>query len=177
MEVSEKILAKARRIKLILMDADGVLTEGKVTYGNGNLELKSFDVKDGAGIELARKAGIKTGIISGRQSGALQRRAKELRIDEVHQKVINKVEVYKQILGRYSLRDEEVAYIGDDILDLPLLLRVGLSAAVADAHPEVKKRVDLVTTSTGGRGAVRELVELILRAQGRWDSILQEFLS
>ena len=177
MEVSEKILAKARRIKLILMDADGVLTEGKVTYGNGNLELKSFDVKDGAGIELARKAGIKTGIISGRQSGALQRRAKELRIDEVHQKVINKVEVYKQILGRYSLRDEEVAYIGDDILDLPLLSRVGLSAAVADAHPEVKKRVDLVTTSTGGRGAVRELVELILRAQGKWDTIVQDFLS
>ncbi|MDH5406191.1 MAG: HAD hydrolase family protein [Candidatus Aminicenantes bacterium] len=177
MEVSEKILAKARRIKLILMDADGVLTEGKVTYGDGNLELKSFDVKDGAGIDLARKAGIRTGIISGRQSGALQRRAKELRIDEVHQKVINKVEVYKEILGRYSLRDEEVAYIGDDILDLPLLLRVGLSAAVADAHPEVKKRVDLVTTSTGGQGAVRELIEFILRAQGRWDTIVQEFLS
>ncbi|MFB0518724.1 MAG: KdsC family phosphatase [Acidobacteriota bacterium] len=177
MEVSEKILAKARRIKLILMDADGVLTEGKVTYGDGNLELKSFDVKDGAGIDLARKAGIKTGIISGRQSGALQRRAKELRIDEVHQKVINKVEVYKEILGRYSLRDEEVAYIGDDILDLSLLSWVGLSAAVADAHPEVKKRVDLVTTSTGGRGAVRELVELILRAQGKWDTIVQEFLS
>lgn len=177
MEVSEKILAKARRIKLILMDADGVLTEGKVTYGDGNLELKSFDVKDGAGIDLARKAGIKTGIISGRQSGALQRRAKELRIDEVHQKVINKVEVYKEILGRYSLRDEEVAYIGDDILDLPLLSRVGLSAAVADAHPEVKKRVDLVTTSTGGQGAVRELIEFILRAQGRWDTIVQEFLS
>ena len=177
MEVSEKILAKARRIKLILMDADGVLTEGKVTYGDGNLELKSFDVKDGAGIDLARKAGIRTGIISGRHSGALQRRAKELRIDEVHQKVIDKVVVYKEIVGRYSLRDEEVAYMGDDILDLPLLSRVGLSAAVADAHPEVTKRVDLVTTSTGGQGAVRELIEFILRAQGRWDTIVQEFLS
>ncbi len=177
MEASEKILTKARRIKLILMDADGVLTEGKVTYGYRDLELKSFDVKDGAGIDLARKAGIRTGIISGRHSGALQRRAKELRIDEIHQKVIDKVEIYKEIVGKYSLRNEEVAYIGDDILDLPLLSRVGLSAAVADAHTEVKKRVDLVTTSLGGRGAVRELVELILRAQGKWDNILQEFLS
>jgi len=177
MEISQIISAKARRIKLVLMDADGVLTEGKVTYGDGNMELKSFDVKDGAGIDLARMAGIKTGIISGRESRALQRRAKELKIEEVHQRVINKVEIYKEILGRCSLRDEEVAYIGDDILDLPILLRVGLSAAVADAHPEVKKRVDLVTTSTGGRGAVRELIELILQAQGRWDTMLEEFLS
>lgn len=176
MDVSQVILAKARRIKLILMDADGVLTEGKVTYGDGNLELKSFDVRDGAGIELARMAGIKTGVISGRESAALQRRAKELKIEEVHQRAINKVKVYQEILERHSLRDEEVAYIGDDILDLPILLRVGLSAAVVDAHPEVKERVDLVTTSPGGKGAVRELIELILQAQGSWDTILQQFL-
>ncbi len=176
MKVWGKILVKARRIKLILMDADGVLTEGQVTYGDGNLELKSFDVKDGAGIELARMAGIKTGVISGRESTALHRRAKELGIEEVHQSVTNKAEVYKEILEKYSLWDEDVAYIGDDILDLPILMRVGLSAAVADAHPEVKKRVDLVTTSPGGKGAVRELVELILRAQRKWKDMLEQFL-
>jgi len=176
MEVSQIILAKARRIRFILMDADGVLTEGKVTYGDGNLELKSFDVKDGAGIELARRSGVKIGIITGRESMALLRRAKELGIEEVHQRVMKKAEVYKDILQRNSLRDEEVAYIGDDILDLPILLRVGLSAAVADAHPEVKKRVDLVTTFPGGKGAVRELIELILQSQGKWDAMLEEFL-
>jgi len=176
MRISRGILAKARRIKLILMDADGVLTEGKVTYGDGNLELKSFDVKDGTGIELARMAGIKTGVISGRKSAALHRRANELGMEEIHQSVINKAELYKEILKRYSLWDEEVAFIGDDILDLPILLQVGLSAAVADAHPEVKKRVDLVTTSPGGRGAVREFIELILRAQKRWKDMLEQFL-
>jgi len=176
MRISLRILAKAKRIKLILMDADGVLSEGQVTYGDGNLELKSFDVRDGAGIELARMAGIKTGVISGRESAALYRRAKELGIEEIHQSVINKAEVYKKILEKYSLWDEDVAYIGDDILDLPILLQVGLSAAVADAHPEVKKRVNLVTPSPGGRGAVRELVELILRAQKKWKGLLKQFL-
>ncbi|MBI4641220.1 MAG: HAD-IIIA family hydrolase [Candidatus Tectomicrobia bacterium] len=158
------------------MDVDGVLTDGQITFDSRGNEFKSFDVKDGQGIALAHQAGLKTAILTGRSSSIVSRRAEELGIKLVFQNVRKKIEVYEQILREQRLKDEEVAYIADDLNDLPLLSRVGLPIAVADAALEVKSRAVLVTKTCGGRGAVREAIESILRAQGKWETIVKHAL-
>ncbi len=167
--------SRARRVALILMDVDGVLTDGRVTYIGDRGEAKSFDVRDGTGLRLAREAGLGTGIISGRGGAAALRRASELDLDEIHLKVRDKLAKYEAILRRRSLTDGQVCYIGDDVLDLPILERAGLPVAVADAHPEVLRRTRFVTRAPGGRGAVREVIDAILRAQGIWKDLLRRF--
>ena len=168
---------KASKIKLLLFDVDGVLTDGKVVLHADGSESKSFDIKDGTGIVWAQRAGLTVGILSARTSAATSQRAAQLGITLIHQGVKSKLDTYDQIADSLLLEDEQVAYMGDDVLDLPVLLRVGLAAAPADAVETVRSRVHWVSRCQGGAGAARELIELILRAQGRWDSLVASYLS
>ena len=170
------IQAKASRIKLLLFDVDGVLTDGKILLHADGTESKRFDIKDGTALVWAQRAGLTVGFLSARTSAATAQRASQLGVALVHQGVASKLEAYEQILRGLALTDGQAAYMGDDVMDLPVLMRVGLSAAPADAADEVRARVDWVSPARGGDGAARALVELILRAQGRWDSLLASYL-
>ena len=167
--------SRARRVTLILMDVDGVLTDGRIRYADGGGEIKTFDARDGAGLVLARRAGLRTGLISGRGGPAVRRRAIELGLSEIHLRTKDKLAAYLGILKAGDLEDSQVCYIGDDLVDLPVLARAGLAVAVADAHAEVRRRVEFVTTARGGRGAVREVIDAVLQAQGRWDEVVGWF--
>jgi 3-deoxy-D-manno-octulosonate 8-phosphate phosphatase (KDO 8-P phosphatase) len=169
------LLERARKTRLLMMDVDGVLTDGRIIQDGHGHELKVFDVKDGHGIVMAHRAKLRTALISGRESGTVTRRAEELGIELVFQKIWNKLEVYEKILVATELTHDEVAYVGDDLVDIPLLRRVGLAVAVADAVDEVKAAAHLVTQRPGGQGAVREVIELILRAQGHWDKLIERY--
>jgi 3-deoxy-D-manno-octulosonate 8-phosphate phosphatase (KDO 8-P phosphatase) len=161
------IQSKAKKIKLLLLDVDGVLTDGRILLDNQGNEQKAFHVRDGHGIKMAQKAGITVGIITGRVSEVVNIRARELGIKEVHQGAHEKIGVYDSILGKYGFRDEEVAYMGDDIVDVDIFKRTGLAVAVEDADLSVKPHVDMITKKAGGRGAVREFINLILKHQGK----------
>jgi len=167
--------AKASRIRLLLFDVDGVLTDGTVVMHADGSESKGFHIRDGAAIVWAQHAGLTVGLLSARSSGATAHRAAQLAVRIVEQGVKSKLTTYEQIIREARVEDAEVAYMGDDLLDLPVLSRVGLSAAPADAAAEVRERVDWVSAIDGGRGAVRELIELVLRAQQRWDGVLGEY--
>ena len=171
MELSEKI----QKIRLILMDVDGVLTDESIIYGQFPEELKIFNVKDGLGIKLAKAAGLAVGIITSRTSDALQRRIKELGIELVYQGQKNKYDAYRKIQKDIFLTDEQIAYIGDDLPDLVILRKAGFSVAVENACEEVKKSVDFITNKPGGKGAVRDTIEMILRTQGKWDAVVAGF--
>lgn len=166
-----KIRRKAQRIKLLLLDVDGVLSDGRIVVDNEGEEMKYFDARDGHGIRLLARAGIEVGLLTGRSSRVVTHRARDLGIRMVYQKVFNKVDVYQKIKRRKRLTDLEVAYVGDDIVDLPVLRRVGLSIAVRDAWKGLKNKVDYVTEQKGGRGAVREVAEMLLHAQGKWGEV------
>jgi 3-deoxy-D-manno-octulosonate 8-phosphate phosphatase (KDO 8-P phosphatase) len=167
---------RARRIKLIAMDVDGVLTDGAIFLGNNGEELKAFNVHDGMGITLAHQAGLYTAIITGRESEIVRRRGEELKIVDIHQKISNKAECVKGLLEKYKLTLEEVAFIGDDLNDVPLFLLVGFAAAVANATPEAKQHAQFITNAAGGRGAVRELIEYILKAQDKWGQVIDKYI-
>jgi 3-deoxy-D-manno-octulosonate 8-phosphate phosphatase (KDO 8-P phosphatase) len=169
--------ARAARIKLLLLDVDGVLTDGKVLMHADGTESKRFDIKDGAALVWAQRVGLRVGLLSARPSVVTERRAAELRIRLLVQSHGPKVRAYQQILRRERLEDADIAYMGDDLLDLPVLARVGFSAAPADAVADVRTRVDFVSQAGGGNGAVRELVELLLRAQGLWEPFVAEWTS
>jgi 3-deoxy-D-manno-octulosonate 8-phosphate phosphatase (KDO 8-P phosphatase) len=177
---AKQLRARARRIKLLLMDVDGVLTDGRIYYVSrpqgGLLETKTFHSRDGLGVRLAHMAGLKTGIISGRGSPVVEHRAKELGIHFLQQEALEKLAPYQKILRAAGLRDEEVCYVGDDIVDLPVLRRVGLAVGVRDGHPLLRRHVHYVTKQAGGRGAVREAIELILQAQGKWNAVRRSYL-
>ncbi|WP_432821091.1 KdsC family phosphatase [Trichloromonas sp.] len=159
------------KIKLLLLDVDGVLTDGRITYDNNGVETKAFDVKDGHGLKLVQRAGIAVGIITGRSSAVVALRAKELGIEIVHQGALDKLVPYAAVLDSLGLTDEQVAYVGDDVVDLPILRRVGFSATVADAVDDVKPLVDYVARRSGGRGAVREICDFILKSSGAWTEV------
>ena len=171
------VQAKASRIRLLLFDVDGVLTTGEVLMHADGSESKGFHIRDGAAIVWAQRAGLTVGLLSARSSGATAHRAAQLAVRIVEQGVRSKLVAYEQIIRDARVEDADVAYMGDDLLDLQVLSRVGLSAAPADAAPEVRERVDWVSNASGGRGAARELVELVLRAQQRWDDVLRQHLS
>lgn len=157
------IKAKARKIKMLLLDVDGVMTDGRIILDNRGNELKAFHVRDGHGIKTAQRSGLLVGIITGRTSKAVAFRARELGIQEVRQGAGDKLVVYDSVMKKYGLSDDEVAYMGDDVVDLELFKRVGLAATVADADAAVMPYVDCVTKADGGRGAVREFIDLILK--------------
>jgi 3-deoxy-D-manno-octulosonate 8-phosphate phosphatase (KDO 8-P phosphatase) len=177
---SRKQLARAKKIKLLLMDVDGVMTDGKFYYvprpGGGLLETKGFDSRDGLGLRLAHHAGIKTGIITGRSSPVIEARVKDLGIHFLQQNALEKIEPYERICNAAQVVDEEVCYVGDDITDLPLLVRVGLGVCVANGDDLLREHAHFCTRRAGGTGAVREAIELILTAQGKWDGILKSYL-
>jgi 3-deoxy-D-manno-octulosonate 8-phosphate phosphatase (KDO 8-P phosphatase) len=163
-----------KKIKCVAMDVDGVLTDGRIIIDSNGVETKNFDVQDGFGIVFLKKCGIKTAIISARKSGVIAHRAKDLKIDKVYAGVCPKLSAYERMLKEFKVLDEEVCFIGDDLPDLGVMRRCGVSVAVANAVSEVKQIADYVTVKGGGRGAIREIVELILQAQGHWDPKLYE---
>lgn len=170
------IRGKAARVRLLLFDVDGVLTDGTILMHADGTESKRFHIRDGAAFVWAHRAGLRTGLLSGRASIATAQRAAQLGITIVRQDALAKEEAYLEILANQALTDEEVAYMGDDLLDLPVLRRVGLSAAPADAVEDVRTRVDWVSGARGGYGAVRDFVEMVLEAQGLRDALLKGYV-
>ena len=170
-------LQKLKPIKLLILDVDGVLTDGRVIYTDSGEEIKRFDARDGHGLKLLMRSGIGVVLLTGRKSKAVLHRARDLGIEHVHQKATNKIAVYAEILTRSKVPDKNVAFVGDDLVDIPVLKRVGFSAAVPDAVPEVKEIVDYVTRKNGGEGAVREICELLLKAQNKWDKVTEKYHS
>ena len=165
-------IERCARIDALVLDVDGVLTDGSIVYTDAGVELKAFHVRDGSGLKLWELEGKRTAIITGRQSPIVERRAKELGISHVVQGAADKHAALGTLLAAWSLPAERVAAIGDDIVDVPVLRTCGLAIAVADACAEAMQEADYVTQAPGGRGAVREAIELILRAQGRWQAIV-----
>jgi 3-deoxy-D-manno-octulosonate 8-phosphate phosphatase (KDO 8-P phosphatase) len=166
----KQLYSRARKVKLLLLDVDGVLTDGRIYYlpnpRGGFFETKTFHSRDGLGIRMAHAAGIKTGIITGRGSPVIVHRVKELGIHFLHQNIYDKIRAYEEICRAAGVSDDQVAYIGDDIVDLPVLERVGLAVCVSDGDPTLRKKVHYRTSTRGGLGAVREAIELILAARG-----------
>lgn len=178
MKISPALKKRAAQIKLILMDVDGTMTDGGVSLlsqpDGTALEIKTFDAHDGLGLTLAQTAGLRTGCITGRESAALARRAKEMRMDYVYMKIALKIPAYEEILRKAELPDSAVAFIGDDLPDIPLLRRAGLAVAVGDAVPEVKKISHYTTKALAGHGAVREAIELVLKSKGIWEEMIDK---
>lgn len=170
-----ELLSTARNVKLLILDVDGVLTDGSIVLDNNGNELKTFHVRDGHGIRLLLKAGIHVALITGRFSRVVERRAKELGIRDVYQKCFDKAAAYRRLAGKYSLADHEIAYVGDDIVDIPVLRRCGFSVAVADSEIGVRPFVKMITRKGGGRGAVREVCNLLLQAKGLLKDIMDEY--
>lgn len=170
-----QLLARARAIKLLICDVDGVLTDGSVFLGNNGEELKAFNIKDGFGLRAAQKFGLQIALITGRQSKLVERRAAELDIGHVYQGNANKRGAFADLLSKLALRPAEVAHVGDDLPDLPLFLQVGLAAAPADAHPTMLAHAHFVAQASGGAGAVREVCDLLLQAQGHWPALLADY--
>lgn len=167
---------RLEKIRLLLLDADGVLTGGEITYTDGGGESKTFDVRDGFGIRMLKDAGIRIGIITGRHSEAIERRARELKIDFCHCGIADKKALLDRLLEQAECSRQETAFAGDDLPDIEILKSVGVGIAVANAHEAVKQHSVMVTQKPGGRGAVREICERILKAKGLWEEILQSWL-
>ena len=169
------VSSKLKKIKLLLLDVDGVLTDGGIIYNDNGTETKVFNVKDGLGIKLLMDAGIHLGIVTGRRSNALYSRCKDLGINIIYDGVDNKIDVLDALLDQTGVSVEEVAFIGDDLPDLALMKIIGLSIAVGDAQKTILDNADMVTSAKGGYGAVREACEAILKAKGLWENILERF--
>lgn len=167
---------RAAGIECVLTDVDGVLTDGTIALFGENEEVKHFHVWDGSGIKYAQRAGLMVGFITGRKSETVARRAAELGVEEVHMGAIRKLPVLEELMARHRLDPRQIAYLGDDLIDLPILTRVGLAVAVPEAHEEVLSRVHYVTGASAGKGALRELIEIILKARGDWDALMERYL-
>jgi 3-deoxy-D-manno-octulosonate 8-phosphate phosphatase (KDO 8-P phosphatase) len=177
-KISSALKKRAAQIQLILMDVDGTMTDGSVTLLSQTdgtaLEIKTFDAHDGQGLTLAHTAGLRTGCITGRESAALMRRATEMRMEFIYMKRALKMPAYEEILQKARVPDSAVAFIGDDLPDIPLMRRVGLAIAVGDAVPEVKQAAHYTTRALAGHGAVREAIELVLRSKGIWEAMIDK---
>jgi 3-deoxy-D-manno-octulosonate 8-phosphate phosphatase (KDO 8-P phosphatase) len=176
---SDEVLKRASKIKVLLMDVDGVLTDGRLYYlkdhENKAAEIKAFNSHDGLGLHFLNSAGIKTGVISGRISFATEERARILKMSYVYQGHLEKIPLFEEVLAKEGIKADEAAFVGDDFTDVPLMQRSGLGCAVADARSEVRERAHFVSSKPGGRGAVREIAELILKSQGQWEKILAKY--
>jgi len=172
----EQLQQALARIRLVVLDADGVLTDGGIYLG-AEEELKRYDVRDGAGVKYLLRHGIAVALISGRESVSLARRCEELGIIEIHQRQLQKLPVFLALVERLGVALEETAVVGDDLMELPLLRRAGLGIAVADACAELRRHADWVTRAGGGRGAVREVAEAILKAKGLWAQVMERYLA
>lgn len=176
MQEIRDIERRAARIRLLLMDCDGVLTDGRITLIGDGDEEKSFHTRDGHGLVLLHRAGLRSGIISGRTSSLVERRARELGMSYVKQGTWDKIKEYEEVLAEAGVESEEVAFIGDDVTDIPLMNRSELAVAVADASEETRMNAHYITSLPGGFGAVREVCELILKAQGQWADLMRRYI-
>jgi len=174
--MNSEVEQRAASIKLLLMDCDGVLTDGRIWIFENGEEQKGFHTRDGLGIDLLHRAGLRSGIISGRTSSAVDTRARTLGMSFIVQGCENKIQAFADTLAQAGVAKAEVAYIGDDLNDVPLMMQSGLGVAVADAVLETRERAHYVTKAPGGFGAVREVIELILKSQGRWDDLINRFV-
>ncbi len=168
---------KAKIIRLLLLDVDGVLTDGTIIYDQEGQELKKFNIKDGHGIKLLQRSGVMVGILSGRKSSAVTFRAKELGIDLLFQEVLDKSKALEEILQKKKFKLEQICYMGDDLVDLPIFSRVGLAVAVMDSADDLKANAHYITLHPGGHGAVREVCDLILKVQGKWEAVTRKYFS
>lgn len=164
-----------RPIKLVIFDVDGVLTDGRIVIDDNGVESKFFHATDGVGLKWLKRSGLELAFLTGRKSRVVEIRAKELGVDRLHQGALVKIDVYEEILESTGLTDSQIAYAGDDFVDLPVIRRVGFSMAPADAREEIKKEVHYVSTHKGGQGAARDMAELIMKAQGTWDGIMSRY--
>jgi YrbI family 3-deoxy-D-manno-octulosonate 8-phosphate phosphatase len=176
-EQSPSVIEAAKKIKLIAFDVDGVLTDGKISYSSSGEEFKSFNVRDGHAIKMASRAGLTVAVITGRESPMVQRRCDELGIELLYQGIRDKHLTLGHIMERTGLAAIEIAFMGDDVVDLPVMMTVGLSCCPSDAAEEVRQRSDLVTNAPGGKGAAREIVFFILQAQGQLEGLMARYLS
>ena len=176
MEALSSIERRASHVKLLLMDCDGVLTDGRLWLLQNGDEQKSFNTHDGLGLSLLHRAGLKSGIITGRTSSAVTRRARELGIEFVRQGEPDKIRPFEEVIRREGVAESEVAFVGDDLTDIPIMRRVGLAVAVADAVEETRSVAHYITRAKGGHGAVREVIKLILSSQDRWNSLVAIYL-
>ncbi|TAM82709.1 MAG: hypothetical protein EPN47_08620 [Acidobacteria bacterium] len=177
---NQQIRRRASKVKLLLLDVDGVMTDGRIYYvprpGGGMFETKTFHSRDGIGIRYAREVGIKVGIISGRGSDTVRYRAAELKLDFIEENSLKKIPPYERILQAAGVKDDEVCYVGDDLVDLPILKRVGFAVCVQNGHSLLRRHVHYVTKAPGGLGAIRETIEIILDAQGKWKPVVDGYL-
>ncbi|BBP43210.1 3-deoxy-manno-octulosonate-8-phosphatase KdsC [Thiosulfativibrio zosterae] len=174
--VSNALTLKAKKIKLLLLDVDGVMTDNRLIYGDDGQEYKAFYTRDGHGMVMLQKSGIDIGIITGRKSQLVENRMRDLKVKHLYQGVPDKLPTFLELVEKLSLRMSEVAYVGDDILDLPILKRVGLSVTPADGDQEVKSRVDYISQFKGGQGCVREVCEIIMKSQDAWQTHMDFYL-
>ena len=172
----QEIIEKAKKIKLLILDVDGVLTDGRLFFDDQGKEYKCFHARDGHGIKLLRQTGVEVAVISGRKSNSVALRMKSLGVEHVYQGHENKIAAFNEIIQSLSVSPEQVAHMGDDLLDLPIMVRVGLSIAVNDANSAVKERADWCTSTSGGLGAVREVCDFIMQAQGTYEEIVNSYL-
>ena len=175
-EFDGAVVEKIKRVKLLILDVDGVLTDGSIAYTDEGMEIKSFNVKDGHGIKLLMRSGVRVALVTARESDAVAARAKDLGIEDLYQGEKEKLSAFERILIKRGISAQETAYVGDDLIDLPVLRRAGFSVAVSDAVKEVREGVDYVTGLPGGRGAVREITDLICRVQGTWKEVAGRYL-
>jgi len=175
--MTDEIRQRAQKIKLLILDIDGVMSDGRIVYGDCGDELKFFDVQDGFGVILVKNAGIKVVIVTAKKSKIVKMRANELKVDALYQDSLDKLKALNKILKRFKLAPEEICFIGDDLVDAPILKRVGLAVSVPNGVEEVKSIAHMITSKTGGRGAVREVCDLILKSQNKWDSVTSKYLS
>lgn len=166
---------RAKRIRVLIMDVDGVLTPGYIVMGDSGREMKFFDVQDGFGLSLWRKAGLKSAIITAGATGAVEKRAGYLKIDSIYQGVKDKFTIYERIKDEFKVTDSQICFIGDDLIDLPILKKVGLACCVSNATRDIMPYVHYVSRREGGRGAVREIIDLVLKTQGLWDKVTRDY--
>jgi 3-deoxy-D-manno-octulosonate 8-phosphate phosphatase (KDO 8-P phosphatase) len=175
-EKMQAIIEKAKKLKLLILDVDGVLTDGKLFFDNAGNEYKSFHARDGHGIKLLRQTGVEVAVISGRKSNSVALRMQSLGIEHVYQGHEDKRAAFNELIEKTGITPEQAAHVGDDLLDLPIMIRVGLAIAVYDANFAVKQRADWCTSLPGGHGAVREVCDFIMQAQGRFDEVVNTYL-
>jgi len=176
MKITRRARSRLPHIEMLVLDVDGVLTEGEVLYTDAGAELKRFDVRDGLGLRVAGAAGLRLALISGRTSPVVQRRARDLRIQDVVQRCGDKAVALRSLAEHYGVPLEHIAYMGDDLNDRAPMRLAGIGIAPADAAPDILEEAEIVTDASGGRGAARQVVELILRSQGKWEDAVQRYL-
>ena len=177
MDIKEDLREKAKKIKLLILDVDGVLTYRRIIYDSRGRDMKFFDVHDGLGVYLLKKAGIATILITAKGSRAIRPRARDMQVEEIFENISPKTTVLEKVLRRYKVNTDEICFVGDDLVDLGLMRSVGFPIAVFNAAPEIKQAASYITLKQGGRGAVREVAELILKAQGKWEEMVSLYVS